>query len=169
VRLVNLSERNAGEDFESRGRRKRKGAMRALDRPAAIVQRGNEDLLHTKRLDTDASANDIRDGIECADLVESDILRRLAVNLSLGDRDPPKDRERVLFDERRELAVLDHLANLTMTAAMVQVRVGVRVNVGVMFFVFVLVVMMFPTIVLMLVLMARFVAVMVFTRILFRV
>ena len=129
MRLVNLSERNAAEDFECRGRGKRKGAMRTLDGPAAIVQRGNKDLLHTKRLKTHASANDIRNGIECADLVESDILWCLAVNLSLGDGNPPKDRERVLFDERRELAVLDHLANLTMTAAMVRVRVGVCVNV----------------------------------------
>jgi hypothetical protein len=92
--------------------------MRTLDGAAAIVQCRYEDLLHPERLETHASANDIRNGIERADLVESDILRRLAVNLSFGDGDPPEDRERVLSNEWRELAVFDHLANLTMTAAM---------------------------------------------------
>jgi hypothetical protein len=100
VRLIDLTERDAHENFESRWRRKRKRPVRAVDDAAAVMQAGDEDLFHAKRLDPDASAYDIRDGIQRSDFVKLHVCRGLPVDLSFGDRDPLEDAERMFFHER---------------------------------------------------------------------
>lgn len=128
--------------------------MGAVHCAGAIVQLGHENLLDPERLDTDTGADDIGDGIERAHFVEMDVLDGLPVNLALGLGDAMEDRQRVLFHEGREFAVLDQLADLFVRAA-----------VGVLMPVMMMVVVHFATvvmIVLLAVLMVMLVLVLVF-------
>lgn len=107
VRFVDLTERNALEDFQRGRSGDGEGAMRALDRAVAIMELGDKDLLDAERFDSDARTDDIRDRIERADFVELDVFRRLAVDLAFGDGNALENGERVLLHEIGELAVLD--------------------------------------------------------------
>ena len=86
--------------------------MGAVHPAPAIVQRRDEDLRHAQRFDPNAGTDDIRNRIERADLVESDFLRRLPMNLPLSDGDPLKNRDGVQLDEIREIALLDQAPDL---------------------------------------------------------
>lgn len=81
------------------------------------MQRGDEDLFHTERFDTHASADDIGNGIERANLMEVDVLYGLAVDFALGHGDALENGKRVLLNEGGKLAVLDQLADLLVRAA----------------------------------------------------
>ena len=111
MRLVNLPERNALEDFHCRGRGHWKNPVRAFHSAMSVIERRDEDFLHSKRLDADAREHDVRDGIERADLVEVDVLRTHAVDFTLRLGDAAENPERILLHERREIARLDQRAD----------------------------------------------------------
>jgi len=118
VRLIDLCDRDSGEDFERGGSGQGKGAVGALDPAAAVVERGDMDGVDSQRLNPNASADDIRDRVEGAYFVKANISGRDAVDFALGDGDALKDSQGVFFNERRELAGLDELADLRVSAAM---------------------------------------------------
>lgn len=91
--------------------------MRAMHRAGAVVKLGDKDLLHAERLDTHTGADDIGNGIQCADFMKVNVFHGLPVNLALGLGDAMENRQRVLLHEGREFAVLDQLADLLMRAA----------------------------------------------------
>jgi len=84
----------------------------ALNPAASLVQRRDEHLFDFQCLDAHAGADDIRDGIERAYLVESYLLGRLAVNRALRDGQSAENTERMGFDECRQVALLDQGADL---------------------------------------------------------
>ncbi len=163
MRLIDLADGNALEDFERRGSGHGEGAVRAFHGAGAIVQGGDENFFHAEELETDADADDVGDGIQRTDFVKLHVFRRLAMDSALRDRDTLEDGERMLFDEVRKLAVLDQFPNLAVAATvrvvamvvmmvfhlgavtvivLVAMRMGVFVRVR-MFFMAVLVLMMF--------------------------
>jgi hypothetical protein len=116
VRFVDLSDGNPLENFQRRWSGNGESAMGARNRAVPVVQARDVDLLDAQCFDPDARADNIRDGIECADFVKLHVFRRLTMNLSLGDRHALEDGQSVLLHERRQLAVLDQFANLAMAA-----------------------------------------------------
>ena len=118
MRLVDLADRDALQDFERGRRGDREGAMRTLHGAGAIVQAGDVDLLDAQRLDADAGTDDVGDGVECADFVKMDVVRRLAVDLALSHGNALKDRERVFLYECGKLAVFDQFPDLAVRPAM---------------------------------------------------
>ena len=125
--------------------------MGAVHCAGTIVQLGHEDLLDPERLDTDAGADDIGDGVERPHFVEMDVLDRLPVNLALGLGDTMEDRQRVLLHEGGELAVLDQLTDLLVRAA-VGVLMPVMMMVVVVHFATVVMIVLLAVLMVMLVL-----------------
>ena len=138
--LVDLFERDAAEDLERCKRGNREAPMRAIDPAPAIREFRNDDAIDLQVLDADAGADDVRDGIQGADLVKSHLFGRLAMDLALGDGDAAEDADRAGFDERGKIARFDQAADLGKASAagivvMVVVtfvgRMGMLVLVGV--------------------------------------
>ena len=98
--FVDLTDRNPAQDLKRRGGWNWKSAVRALNETPPVVKLRNEHPLNGQRLQPHARTNDIRDRIERADLVKSDILRRNTMNLTLSDGDSLEDPQRMLFHER---------------------------------------------------------------------
>ena len=138
--------------------------MGAIDPAAALMERRNENFLDAQGFEPHASANDVRDGIERADFMKSDLLGRHPMDPALRLSDPTKNGEGAFFDEGRERALLDQLADLAMSAAMlmcmcVLMCVGVLLFMGVLMLMRVLMLMGVLMLVLMLMLMCVFVRV----------
>ncbi len=128
MRLIDLAEWNPPENFQCCRSRDREGAMRAFDGSVALIELGDKYLFNSQRFHADTCADNIRNGIQRADLVKLDIFRGLTVDLSLGHSDPLKDAERVFFDKGRKLTGLNQSANSAMGHP---VRVRVAVVMGV--------------------------------------
>ena len=126
MRFIDLADGNALQDLQCGRGGDGENAMGAVNRPVAVVQAGNQHLVHSKSLNADTGADDIRDGIERPDFMELDVFGRLAVNFALGDRDALENGQRALLHELRQLAVLDQFADLAMAAA-VRMRVAMPV------------------------------------------
>ena len=107
--------------------------MSALDPAAAILQRGNEHALHSQRLDADARANDVRDGVERAYFVKGNLLGGLPVNLPFRHRNAPEDGNRAGLHEIGEIAGLNQRADgrkrAGMGVGMAVMRMGVFMSV----------------------------------------
>lgn len=116
MRFINLRQRDPFQNFQCCRRGNREGAVRTIDRAAAILKVGDKHLLHPERLDSHASADDVRDRIERADFVEGDFFRRHAVNVALCHSDPMKDRQSACADHLGKFALLDQRADLTIAA-----------------------------------------------------
>lgn len=99
MRLIDLAERDALEDLQSRRRGHWEGAVRAFHRAMAVVQAAAEDLFYPEGFEAHAGEDDIGDAVECADLVEMDGFRSLAMDLPLGYGDAVKDADGVLLHE----------------------------------------------------------------------
>ena len=66
-------------------------------------ERGDEDLFDFQLLDADAGKDDVGDGIERTDFMESDGFRGNAVDFSLGHGNALEDGEGVLTKSLRSL------------------------------------------------------------------
>ena len=99
--LINLPDRDALKNFERRRGRNWEGAVGAFDGSASVVKRRCKDLGHAEGLNANARHYNIGDRVECADLVEMDLIGWFAVDFPFGDRDSMEDAEGVFFYERR--------------------------------------------------------------------
>ena len=119
MRFIDLTERNAFQNFEGRGRGHRKAAMGTIDPAVAVVQRGDENFFHCQLLEPDARADDVRNRIERTHLVKVNVFGGDPMNFAFGLGDARKDTPRMFFDERGELALVDQRADLAMAASLV--------------------------------------------------
>ena len=101
MRFVDLRKRNAAEDLQRGWSRQRENAVRTVNGAAPVVQRGDKHFFDTQSFEAYANTDDIRDGIQCANFVESNIGCRHAVNFTLCHGDPLKDGKRALLYKRR--------------------------------------------------------------------
>lgn len=166
--FIDLAERDAFQDLESRRRGKRENAVGAVDRALAVMEAGDKDLVDAKCFDADARADDVSDGIERADFVKFHVFGRLAVDLPLGHRDALKDGERMLLHELGEFAVLDQLADLAVAPAVsvvMAMAMGVPVPVFVAMLVIVMVVDLAAVVVIVIVAMGMHVMLVAFVRV----
>jgi len=72
--------------------------MRAMDPAGSFDNRTGEHARFTKQFQADAGADNIHNGIDGADLMEMDLLRRKTVDFSFGDGDAMKNGNGFLFD-----------------------------------------------------------------------
>ena len=102
--LVALPDWDATEDLEGSRGRNREATVFALKPTASLFKGGNIDALNPQRFHPDARADNIRNRVERADLVEMDVLRRGAVDFGFRNGDPCKNRKRVFLHKRRKRA-----------------------------------------------------------------
>ena len=119
--FVNLANWDPFQNLQGRGRGHGKAAMCTVDPAMAVMQGRHEYFLDAKRLDAHASADNIRDGIQRANFVEMHIVHRLPMNFALRLGNASKNGQRALLDERRQLAVFDHFADVPVTAFVIVV------------------------------------------------
>jgi hypothetical protein len=86
--------------------------MRALDHAHPFHDGAGQHTRFAKHFQSKARPHDVHDGINCADLVEMDFLRRMAVNLSFRDRHAVKGCNGFLLYPWRQPAALDESANI---------------------------------------------------------
>ena len=115
--------------------------MRAVDPAAAFVQVRDEDFLHAQCFETDAGADDIRDGIQRADLVEVHVLGRHPVDLPFRHGDLLKHPERVLLHECGKVALLDQFTDFAVCPPMFMLVVMIMIVVMAATFVAMVVIM----------------------------
>ncbi len=74
VWFIDLTQRDALENFQSRRSGDREHAMCAVNVSMAFVELRGVDTVHTERLDPDTRANNVRNRVQCADFMEMDVL-----------------------------------------------------------------------------------------------
>jgi hypothetical protein len=74
VWFIDLAEWNSTENLQSGRSRDREDSVGAADGSVAFIQLRNVDTFYSKRLHSYAGADDVCNGVECADFVEVDIL-----------------------------------------------------------------------------------------------
>src|ERR1019366_2451527 len=95
-----------------RGRgRDREGAMRALHRSAADVERGADNLVYAQGFCPYGGADDVDHGVNRADLVEVDLLDGSGVDLRFGCSQSFKDRDSGLLGRITNSGFADDFAN----------------------------------------------------------
>ena len=95
------------EDGERGGRRNWEPAMSTLDPAGAFDHRAGKNTGLAEEFQTDASADNIHNGIDCADFMKVDVFRRHPMDLPFGDRNAVKDRKGFLLHPGRERALPD--------------------------------------------------------------
>jgi len=100
--------------------------------------------------------------------VEPHLLRRLPVNLPLGDRDPPKNRYRVLLYEIRKPALLDEVLYLAKAPPMRVLLMGMLVLMRmVLMFVMMLMLIFVPMLMILVILMILVMVILVLVMMMF--
>lgn len=120
MRFLRLPEGNTCtlENLQRSGCGEWEAAMRAINPAASFVQRRDMDFVHTQRFQAYTRADDVCDRIQRAHLVEMHIFYRHPMNLSLCLGNPLENAQGMLFDEGCQVAVLDQLTDLPVSAAM---------------------------------------------------
>ena len=85
--------------------------MRTLDQPAARRQGADGDGVHAQELQSQATADDIHDRVQRAELVKMDLVRRRAVYPGFGLGNTREDPDALVLDLRRQAALGNHPPN----------------------------------------------------------
>jgi len=109
--LVDLAQRDTGENLERGGSGQGKAAMRAVNEACALEKPGCADFRCAERFQCDTKGYDIDDRIHGSDLVKMHLVWRHSMDLAFRMRDSSEDRHRTSFYEGRKLARLDACAN----------------------------------------------------------
>src|SRR5262249_9677676 len=121
--------------------------VRAMDPARSFHHRRSQHAGFAQHLQGDAATDNIHDGIHRADFVEMHLVRRQAMNLTLGHRDALENihrfflhpiRKRAVenqFFDLRESAVVLVLALVSMTVTMIMpvVMVSMRMRMGMLY------------------------------------
>ena len=104
-------QRRALEELEGRGRRERESPVRGPDEAARRGERRADDLVDAEVLECEGDAADVGDGVDRADLVEVDLVRRDAVDVALGLGEAAERLVRACMGARGEVGGVDELAD----------------------------------------------------------
>ncbi len=74
VWFINLTQRDALENFESRRSGDREHAMCAVNVSMAFVELRGVDTVHAEGFNTHAGADNVRNRVQCSDFMEMDVL-----------------------------------------------------------------------------------------------
>ena len=75
--------------------------MRAIDPAMPFDHRSGKNPGPAEQFQAKASADDVNDGIDGADLMEMDLVRRMAMDFPFRNRNSLKNRNRFLFHPLR--------------------------------------------------------------------
>lgn len=109
--LVDLAQRDTGQNLERGGSGQGKAAMRAANEACALLKSRCADFRCAERFQRDTKGHDIDDRVHGSDLVKMNLIREHSVDLAFRMSDPSEDRHRTSFYEGRKLARLDECAN----------------------------------------------------------
>src|SRR5205823_3259222 len=82
----------------------------------AVGDGGREHLVNVEHFECGGRADDVDDGVECADLVEMHLLGRAAVDSSFCDRECFEGGEGATPDAIRQARLFDHGGDVTVCA-----------------------------------------------------
>jgi hypothetical protein len=92
------------QDFKRSRRRKREGAVGALDRANALDHWTGQNARLAQFLECNAGTHNVDDRIDGANFMEVDLFRRMAMDFSLGPGDAVKDRDGLFLYPWRKAA-----------------------------------------------------------------
>src|ERR1051325_4192636 len=96
--------------------------MRHIYSAAATVQRGTNKSLNIQQLETDCSANDIDNRVECSDLVKVHSFNWFVVNMRFRFRQSRKNCHGALFHTVSQLRIRDDLFDIGQGTVVIRIN-----------------------------------------------
>ncbi len=123
IGFITLSERDGAPREDLQGGRSRNGktTVSAIDPASTFHRSSGEDARLAKEFQSDARADDIHNGIHCADFMEVNIFGRVSMDFAFGDGDAMEDGGGFFFDPGREMALGDQFFYVGKISAMLMV------------------------------------------------